>query len=55
MARFAKALVPAAAALIYIAIHIAVTGELDKVQLEAGIAGLVTAAVVYFVPNTPAP
>ena len=51
MLRFAKALVPAGAAVLYVLIHIAVTGELDKVQLEAGLVGLVTAAVVYLVPN----
>ena len=54
MRTFLKAVVPSALTLTYLVIHLLVTGNVDNLQLEAAIAGVVTSVAVYLVPNATA-
>ncbi len=51
----AKAVVAAAVPLLAALILWAATGTLDETELSVGLTGLLTALLVYFVPNTPGP
>lgn len=48
---FAKALVPAVAALLGVIVNTLIAGSFDKVSLATAITGVVMAALTYFVPN----
>ena len=53
MSAFAKAVVPSVLALVAILVHLIITGELNEVDLEAAIMGVLTSITVYLVPNAP--
>lgn len=50
---FAKALVPAGAAVLGVGIQWVATGEFDRAELATALTGLVSAVAVYLVPNAP--
>jgi VIT1/CCC1 family predicted Fe2+/Mn2+ transporter len=53
MSAYAKAIVPAVATILAVAIQWAVTGEFDRAELATALTGLLAAVVTYVVPNTP--
>lgn len=49
----AKAILPALGSVLLALIHFAQTGVFDRVSTTAAVTGLLTAVVIYLVPNTP--
>lgn len=50
---FTKAIVPAALAVVVAVVNAIVSGSVDSTSITIGVSGLVTALVVYLVPNKP--
>lgn len=52
---FAKAIVPAAGTVAALGIEWLATGAFDRAELATALTGLLSAVVVYLVPNAPPP